>query len=229
MNDSFESWRDYYEKVPMREQPAETVVRAFKGDIIPGFRPAAGVAGYRDKSILDLGCGTGCHLPFLNSLGFSISAVEVSEEIVSIAQEFCADKALDVDFKVGHLNSIPFADQAFDYVLCWSVLHYLESYEDFKSALHEIKRVIKADTGWFFVSVTGTNSSIVKSSKRLDKNRYTVTDPNDFRCGQTLFLIDSEDDIVDLFGDVFTEVKIGRVVSDIFSRVNDEFLVAARA
>ena len=94
-----------------------------------------------DLSILDLGCGNGRHLNFLQH-----------HSSLSFGQDFIFDmlqKNTNLNFKgklvCAKAENLPFQDNSFDIVLAWGVLHYLSSSETFK-AISEIHRVLKPMT-----------------------------------------------------------------------------------
>lgn len=95
---------------------------------------------YRGKSLLEIGCGFGCNL-------FSLAGLTgrfVGVEPVGLYRQFTAllaeregiEAPLVVD---GRGESLPFPENEFDVVLCYSAHQYM----DIKAALKEMARVIK--------------------------------------------------------------------------------------
>jgi ubiquinone/menaquinone biosynthesis C-methylase UbiE len=68
-------------------------------------------------SLLDLGCGTGRHAVELARLGFSVTGLDLSSEMLSLAREKAA--AARVELTLVHANAADFVlDQQFDAVIC---------------------------------------------------------------------------------------------------------------
>jgi ubiquinone/menaquinone biosynthesis C-methylase UbiE len=89
-----------------------------------------------NRTLLDVGCGTGHWMRTLADRGYIVSGVDASDAMLVYARE------LNPDAHIEHadVNRLPFADQTFDYVLCVEVLRYLR---DPKLAIAEIARVLK--------------------------------------------------------------------------------------
>lgn len=88
------------------------------------------------ETALDVGCGTGHHLRWLDERGFRTAGVDGSGEMLAHAQESAPQAVLvraDVD-------ALPFPDAAFEVVLCLEVLRYLA---DPSRCLAEIRRVLR--------------------------------------------------------------------------------------
>lgn len=95
----------------------------------------------RAKKVLDIGTGWGSSALLLNSLGATVTAVDLSETSLSGAiknNEF---------FGKGNINimqmdaeKLTFENDTFDYVYSWGVIHHSSSTE---AAVNEISRVLK--------------------------------------------------------------------------------------
>lgn len=87
-------------------------------------------------TVLDLGCGEGV-LALLKRKGVSLVGVDLSPELLTQARRNGYDEVYRAD-----LNTLPFADATFDYVVSLDVLGHV-SFEDKAAVLREIKRVLK--------------------------------------------------------------------------------------
>jgi ubiquinone/menaquinone biosynthesis C-methylase UbiE len=92
-------------------------------------------------SLLDVGCGTGWavaqashEVPEGRACG-----IDISPGMISRATEL-ADSLSNVEFKVGDAESIPYADESFDAVMCTNSFHH---YSAPVRALSEMRRVLK--------------------------------------------------------------------------------------
>jgi len=94
-----------------------------------------------DTRVLDIGCGTGPHEPFLRRLTESVVALDVSPCLVREVQRLCPT----VSCTVGSAECLPYRDNAFDVSLLIVVLHHVA---DDRKALSEASRVSKVTIMW---------------------------------------------------------------------------------
>jgi ubiquinone/menaquinone biosynthesis C-methylase UbiE len=72
------------------------------------------------RSVIDVGCGAGRMSKYLNDAGLNVSGVDLSPEMVRIAQELHPQ----LSFEVGELTDLPAADADADGILAWySIIH----------------------------------------------------------------------------------------------------------
>lgn len=99
------------------------------------------------EKVLDVGCGTGTlALAAKRRVGASgsVRGIDASEEMIDRARAKSARRRLAVTFEVAAAQSLPFADAAFDVVLCSLAVHHLP--EDARAgALAEMRRVLKPE------------------------------------------------------------------------------------
>ena len=96
----------------------------------------------KKTTFLDIGCGIGCHSIRLAKHGFSVLAVDFSEHVLKTAELNLQDKGWKDNIKLQRENilSLSFADETFDYILCWGVLMHIP---DIEKAVSELDRVVK--------------------------------------------------------------------------------------
>ena len=71
--------------------------------------------GYKDKIVLDYGCGTGIHLPWLSEISKEVIAIDLSENSVKKARELIEEKNLkNVKVLIGDCEKMDFAKESFD-------------------------------------------------------------------------------------------------------------------
>src|SRR3954471_107512 len=90
------------------------------------------------SSLLDLGCGAGL-LALLKRKGVALTGVDLSDECVAAARRNGYDETVR-----GALDSLPFKDAAFDYVVSLDVIGHIPA-EQKDAVLAEIKRVLRPD------------------------------------------------------------------------------------
>jgi len=86
----------------------------------------------------DIGCGTGRLAPYLSSQGLSPHGVDLSPEMIRVAQRDYPGHP----FQVADLRALPFEDARLDGVVAWYSLMYLPP-EHRSSAFGELARVVK--------------------------------------------------------------------------------------
>ena len=91
---------------------------------------------WREKKILDVGCGTGAILKRLGNPENNIG-IDLAEEAIS----FCRQRGLN-NVRQGDICSLPFADASFDAVICSSVLYH-QWVADLAGAVAEMHRVLR--------------------------------------------------------------------------------------
>jgi SAM-dependent methyltransferase len=91
---------------------------------------------WRNKRILDAGCGTGAILQRLGN-----QEKNVGIDLASEAITFCRKRGLN-NAQLGDICQLPFADASFDAVICSSVLYH-EWVGDVAAAVREMRRVLR--------------------------------------------------------------------------------------
>ena len=90
-----------------------------------------------EKTVLELGCGTGIFTQWFAQTGARISAIDLSPDLLERAK--ARNLGSRVTFQVGNAEALEFEDESFDCVVGSSVLHHL----DLTSALGEIHRLLR--------------------------------------------------------------------------------------
>jgi 2-polyprenyl-3-methyl-5-hydroxy-6-metoxy-1,4-benzoquinol methylase len=91
-------------------------------------------------SVLEVGAGIGTLAIRLAREGYSVTGLDVSDEALRRAAERSAREGVNIDWRQGFAEKIPFPDKAFDYVTC---CHTLEHVRDLAQATSELKRVAR--------------------------------------------------------------------------------------
>ncbi|MBM3553946.1 MAG: class I SAM-dependent methyltransferase [Alphaproteobacteria bacterium] len=199
--------------------PSENLVRIFKGIYIPGFPKE-----YKGLKVLDVGCGNGNNLIFLGTLGFRLYGTEVRAPILDLIKDNTRRFGFEVDVKVGFNRELPWPDATFDYLVSWDVIHYETDEADLRKGLREYARVLKPG-GRLMLQTCGPDNWVLDGCSPLGNHRYRITRDDDFRKGEVFCIVESRRYAELYFGEVFNEVRVGRVTDDLFGLVNDHFLV----
>ncbi len=95
-------------------------------------------------SVLDVGCGTGevALLAKTRAKDGKVYGIDPAPEMIAVARNKAAHKKLDIDFRVGVIESLPFPDSSIDVITSSLMMHHLP--DDLKvRGLAEIYRVLK--------------------------------------------------------------------------------------
>ena len=97
------------------------------------------------ESILDVGCGTGgVTIPAKQRVGASGKAagIDPAPEMIGVARQKAQRKGLEIDFRIGVIEAMPFPDASFDAVTSSLMMHHLPEHLKVKG-LAEVYRVLK--------------------------------------------------------------------------------------
>jgi ubiquinone/menaquinone biosynthesis C-methylase UbiE len=95
-------------------------------------------------SVLDVGCGTGeiALLAKTRAKAGDVHGIDPAPEMIAVAQGKAARKQLDIDFRIGVIEALPFPDARMDVVTSSLMMHHLPN--DLKArGLAEVHRVLK--------------------------------------------------------------------------------------
>jgi len=136
------------------------------------------LVGLGDGTCLDVGCGTGFHLPLLHELGWTLTGVDLSEDQLRFAHERAGEFAELLRLDAAHL---PFEDGTFD--LVFSAFTHTD-FEDFAGVVAEATRVLRSDGRFVYLGLhpcfVGPHSRFVRAQGVPglqpgydDRGRYT--------------------------------------------------------
>lgn len=146
-----------------------------KGRFAPGMK------------IFDAGCGGGRNIIWLMRTGFEVFAVDIDEAAVARVRKLSKSLSPELspeNFQKATLESIPFPDESFDWVICSAVLHFAEDRDQFDRMLEEMWRTLKPG-GIFFArlaSSIGIKDLLIPTSN----GRYIMPD------GSERFIVDEQ-------------------------------------
>ena len=94
----------------------------------------------RGKDVLDVGCGSGIATQMLAEAGANVTAVDLTDWAVETTRRRLAAFGLEGDVRREDAEQLPFADESFDLVFSWGVIHHSS---DMDRALAELVRVCR--------------------------------------------------------------------------------------
>lgn len=113
----------------------------------------------KNKSCLELACGTGNMTLELKKLGFSVTAVDISEDMLGIAEEKIRQKNYNVNFINGDMTDINF-NKRFDNVFAFcDGYNYILEEEDILKSFNMVYNHL-VDGGSFIFDISTKNKLI---------------------------------------------------------------------
>lgn len=95
---------------------------------------------FRDKIVLDIGCGAGWLTVRYAHSGAMVYAIDLTERAINLTREFLRYKGLSANVSEGDAEDLMFKDSYFDLVVASGVLHHTPNVLD---AMKEAYRVLK--------------------------------------------------------------------------------------
>jgi ubiquinone/menaquinone biosynthesis C-methylase UbiE len=114
------------------------------------------------ERVLDVGCGTGgVTIPAKQRVGKSGQAagIDPAPEMIAVASKKAARAGLEIDFRVGVIESLPYPDASFDVVTSSLMMHHLPHEVQVKG-LAEIRRVLKPGGRIFIADMLRLSKSL---------------------------------------------------------------------
>jgi ubiquinone/menaquinone biosynthesis C-methylase UbiE len=133
MSVRYDGLADWYDQ---EFQPA-----ALEGD---AWQVVARLLGEGSGALLDLGCGTGAYAGGLAELGWEVTGVDVSEDMLRRARERGAT-VVQAD-----ATDLPFDDGSFDAAV--SIFTHSD-FDDFPAAAREVARVLKPGASFVYIGI----------------------------------------------------------------------------
>ena len=150
------------------------------------------------QKVLDLGCGIGRHLVFLEKLGVESYGIDLSENAVKEAKKWLQQEGIlksESHIYQGSATELPWKDCYFQYIISHGVLDSMPK-ETAKQVIKEAHRVVGKD-GLFYCDLIGGNTD--NGSDYDDEEIVTTAHENGTI--QSYFTISK---IREMFGEYFT-------------------------
>lgn len=202
--------------------PDENLVRLFSGRYVAVPQPPG--------RVMDHGFGDGNNLVFIASKGYECAGCEINKCFIQDVQKLFKALKKPVDLRLVKNLTIPFADDSFDIVVSWNVLHYHGTRRAVKKVIAELYRVLKPG-GILLLSTACLNTSFADRMKSLGDGSYLIEKESkyDNRQGLTFFIAESSEELASLFNQ-YSEVKTGEASCNLFNpeKRNAWYLIYAR-
>ncbi|HEV7860742.1 MAG TPA: methyltransferase domain-containing protein [Pyrinomonadaceae bacterium] len=130
-----EGTREFFDEVDSRFYSSSPFYRAAQpyGRLIP-------FAQLKDKRVLEIGCGLGLHSQLMAEAGARLTSIDLTPRAVDLTGKRLALKGLKSDVRLMDAEKMEFADNEFDFVWSWGVIHHSAHTERIVS---EVFRILK--------------------------------------------------------------------------------------
>jgi ubiquinone/menaquinone biosynthesis C-methylase UbiE len=127
------------------------------------------------RSLLEVGCGIGVDSIQLAKRGFNVTAVDLTENALTVARQFAEQRGVSIDFRLGNAEGLDFPDASFDAVYSFGVLHHTP---DIERSVAEVRRVLRPG-GTAYVMLYHRDSLVNLVHRTLRLPYESPTDRND--------------------------------------------------
>ena len=144
---------------------------------LAAFDPIVG--DWKDRRVLDLGCGGGFMAEALAKRGAVVTGIDPSTAAIAAARVHAGSSTLAIDYRVGSGEALPFGPDAFDIVVCVDVLEHIETWDQVVS---EVRRVLRPG-GLFLFDTINRNPLAAFVIVTIGENVIGLLPPRDPRSG----------------------------------------------
>ena len=117
-------------------------------------------------NLLDVGCGTGWWSCFFSNLGFSVTGVDISKEMVAAAR---AKNIPSATFQVADAHNLPFADNSFNASAAIATIEFVQKPQ---TVVQEMARCTRSPGGTIYLGFLNASSRINRKRMRKKDSPY---------------------------------------------------------
>ncbi len=115
-------------------------VEKFRYDTQPFMKKIAEFDKFAGKRVLEIGCGLGTDLLQFARGGADVTGIDLTPNSIELVQKRFRMESLQVDARVADAENLPFANDSFDLIYSFGVLHHTPNTQ---KAIDEVYRVLK--------------------------------------------------------------------------------------
>jgi len=127
-----------------------------------------------EKDVLECGAGVSSSLePLLVRFfdyGYDTHGIEISDERLQAAQDYCVENELELDIRKGDMRQIPFEDESMSFVFSYNTIFHLAKI-DIGTAMGEIERILKPE-GLCFVNFLSVDSQSFGEGEQIGEGEF---------------------------------------------------------
>ena len=179
------------------------------------------------ETVLDLGCGNGRHAMYFSREGLKAFGIDVSQQAINWAIDWAQREGQEIDFRVGDIAALPYADKTFDAVVSHGVLDHVPG-ELANAAVKEVWRALKKG-GLFYCDLRcaddfeyGVGTEVAPNTFRLDHGYEQGLVQHFFTLEEIKTLFDG------LFRIIYSEITERRLEPD-YKRRYSRWILAVEA
>jgi 2-polyprenyl-6-hydroxyphenyl methylase / 3-demethylubiquinone-9 3-methyltransferase len=131
--------------------------------------------------VLDVGCGGGILSEEFARAGCSVSGIDQSAASIATAQGHARQEKLEIDYRVGAAEALPFPSASFDVVVCCDMLEHVA---DVDKVVAEAARVLRPGGLYLFDTINRTPQSYIETilfAQELSFTRIFLPGTHDWR------------------------------------------------
>ena len=110
-----------WDKIYKNYQQGGAAWASLAEDIYPQFIKFIQETNFKDKNVLDIGCGTGNYLKLLQSLGFKTTGIDSSQTAIQMTKKLLAD---DSKIEYADMFKYQIAKNKYDLIISIASLHH---------------------------------------------------------------------------------------------------------
>ena len=136
----------------------------------------AEIFGENVRTILNVGCGPGTEAILLAGMGYEVTALDFSPEMIEYTKKNAKAKGVSVDTVIGDAENLPFEDASFDAVVSNYAIWAIPNPQ---KAMEEWYRVLKPEGEVAYIDVGHYDGGLLRGSWERLAKRMRKKDGND--------------------------------------------------
>ncbi|WP_456329175.1 class I SAM-dependent methyltransferase [Archaeoglobus sp.] len=122
----------------------------------------------RKMRILDVGTGTGFLALLLAELGHEVVRIDLSNGMLEVARERARKAGMNIEFKIGDAENLPFGNDSFDAVICrhllWTLPNPQKAVKEWSRVVRNGGRVVVIEGKWCDKSLSSKIRRVARTS-----------------------------------------------------------------
>ncbi len=143
------------------------------------------------RTMLDRGCGPGRHSILFAQQGFTVTAMDLSGDVLDYLASWAGELQLSLSTIQGDMFHMPFPDDAFDCVLDYNVSYHTDT-AGYRQAVSELHRILRPGGEAYLTIKSQNDPDFIYAPPEAHIDRYTLA-------GNIPHFYLAESDIPDIF------------------------------